>query len=90
MVYKYTYECFELENLSLMDVDNQQISINKWVLSLATIWFKIDMIFFPSSLPNEHIFDLKKTCFPCIKSLKSICMNFCIPFDYSKNKVLKN
>jgi len=30
--------------------------------------------FFTSTLPNEHILDLNKTCFSCTKSLKSVCM----------------
>jgi len=59
--------------------------------SLATISFKIQAFeiliwfVFSSSSPNEHILVLNKTCFPFAKSLKSICMIFYIPFDYSKN-----
>jgi hypothetical protein len=49
------------------------------------IWFV-----FSSSSPNEHILALNKTCFSYTKSLKSICMIFYIPFDYSKNDVLKH
>jgi hypothetical protein len=50
---------------------------------LNQIWYD----FFSSTLPNEHILDLNKTCFSCTTSLKSNCMIFYIPFDYSKTEV---